>query len=80
MPPSGTSRHFAAMQQLSRFWSETDMLRLLAAAGFTAARAAKNIGHDQTRMAFVARPGLPKPDLDPASGTLSGASGPDRAD
>jgi hypothetical protein len=54
------------------------MLRLLAAAGFTAERAAKNIGHDQTRMAFVARPRLPKPDLDPASGTLSGASGHDR--
>lgn len=37
-------------------YSEADMLQLLAAAGFTGSRAAKNIGHNQARMAFVARP------------------------
>jgi SAM-dependent methyltransferase len=37
-------------------YGEADMLATLGAAGFTAERAAKNIGHDQTRMAFVARP------------------------
>lgn len=35
---------------------EADMLHLLAAAGFAGERAAKNIGHNQARMAFVARP------------------------
>jgi hypothetical protein len=51
------------------------MLRSLAAAGFPAECAAKNIGHNQARMAFVARPRLPKPDLELASGKLSGRSG-----
>jgi SAM-dependent methyltransferase len=37
-------------------YSETDMLRMLEAAGFAAERAAKNIGHNQARMAFHARP------------------------
>ncbi len=37
-------------------YGEADMLRLLAAGGFTSERAAKNIGHNQARMAFVARP------------------------
>jgi SAM-dependent methyltransferase len=36
-------------------YGEADMLHLLAAAGFTGERAAKNIGHNQARMAFVAR-------------------------
>jgi SAM-dependent methyltransferase len=39
-------------------YGEADMLRTLAAAGFTGERAAKNIGHSQARLAFVARPGL----------------------
>lgn len=37
-------------------YSEADMLQLLAAAGFTGERAAKNIGNNQARMAFLARP------------------------
>ena len=37
-------------------YSEADMLQILSAAGFTAERTAKNIGHNQTRMAFFARP------------------------
>jgi SAM-dependent methyltransferase len=37
-------------------YGEADMLQLLAAAGFTGQRAAKNIGHNQSRMAFFARP------------------------
>jgi len=37
-------------------YSEADMLRMLQAAGFTAERAARNLGHNQSRMAFVARP------------------------
>ena len=36
-------------------YSEAAMTECLAAAGFCAKRAAKNIGHDQTRMAFIAR-------------------------
>jgi len=40
---------------LSRY-SEASMTAKLAAAGFTAQRAAKNIGHNQARMAFIARP------------------------
>ncbi len=36
--------------------SESAMIEKLAAAGFTAHRAAKNIGHNQARMAFIARP------------------------
>ncbi len=37
-------------------YSEAAMLEKLAAAGFTARRAAENIGHNAARMAFVARP------------------------
>jgi SAM-dependent methyltransferase len=37
-------------------YSEAAMLDKLAAAGFSAHRAEKNIGHSQARMAFVARP------------------------
>jgi SAM-dependent methyltransferase len=37
-------------------YGEADMLRLLAAAGFTGERTGKNIGHNQSRMAFFARP------------------------
>jgi len=37
-------------------YSEADMLALLSAAGFAAERAPNNIGHNQARMAFVARP------------------------
>jgi ubiquinone/menaquinone biosynthesis C-methylase UbiE len=36
-------------------YSEADMLARLAAAGFTATRAAVNIGHNPSRMTFVAR-------------------------
>jgi hypothetical protein len=32
------------------------MLQRLAAAGFAAQRAGKNIGHNQARMTFIARP------------------------
>jgi SAM-dependent methyltransferase len=37
-------------------YSESDMINLLAAAGFTARRAPMNIGHNQARMAFIAKP------------------------
>jgi SAM-dependent methyltransferase len=37
-------------------YSETDMIGLFAAAGFAARRAERNIGHNQARMAFIARP------------------------
>ncbi len=37
-------------------YSEAVMLEKLAAAGFAACRAPKNIGHNQARMAFIARP------------------------
>jgi SAM-dependent methyltransferase len=37
-------------------YDESAMLRKLAAAGFTARRAGRNIGHNQARMAFIARP------------------------
>ena len=37
-------------------YSESAMIEKLAAAGFTAQRAARNIGHNQARMAFLARP------------------------
>jgi len=37
-------------------YSEAVMMEKLAAAGFTAHRAEKNIGHNQARMAFLARP------------------------
>ncbi len=37
-------------------YSETEMIKKLAAAGFTASRAHFNIGHNSWRMTFVARP------------------------
>ena len=37
-------------------YGEAAMMEKLAAAGFTAQRAAQNIGHNQARMAFMARP------------------------
>ena len=37
-------------------YGETAMTEKLAAAGFSAQRAAHNIGHNQARMAFMARP------------------------
>jgi len=37
-------------------YSETEMIKKLAAAGFTASRAHFNIGHNPWRMTFVARP------------------------
>lgn len=37
-------------------YAESAMIEKLAAAGFTARRAARNIGHIQARMAFLARP------------------------
>ena len=37
-------------------YSEAAMMQKLAAAGFAARRAAKNIGHNQARMEFIARP------------------------
>lgn len=40
---------------LSRY-SEAEMLRRLSAAGFAGTRAATNIGHNQARMTFLARP------------------------
>ena len=40
---------------LTRF-SEDEMITLLAAHGFAGNRAAENLGHNQTRMTFVARP------------------------
>jgi SAM-dependent methyltransferase len=43
---------------LSRY-SEAEMMQRLAAAGFSATRAASNIGHNQARMTFLARPCRP---------------------
>jgi SAM-dependent methyltransferase len=40
---------------LSRY-SEAEMMQRLASAGFSATRAASNIGHNQARMTFLARP------------------------
>ena len=37
-------------------YSEAEMIDKLGAAGFTARRGARNMGHDQARMAFLARP------------------------
>jgi hypothetical protein len=37
-------------------YGEAAMLEKLAAAGFSAQRAAKNIGHNQARTAYYARP------------------------
>lgn len=39
-------------------YSETEIVRKLAAAGFSAARAPRNIGHNPWRMTFVAHPAL----------------------
>lgn len=39
-----------------RSYNEAEMLAKLAAAGFTAARAPANVGHNPARMTFVARP------------------------
>jgi ubiquinone/menaquinone biosynthesis C-methylase UbiE len=39
-------------------YSEPEMIAKLAAAGFTATRAPRNIGHNAARMTFVARPAL----------------------
>jgi len=38
------------------YYTEAAMVKLLAGVGFAAERAAKNLGHDQSRLAFVARP------------------------
>jgi hypothetical protein len=38
-------------------YGETAMTEKLGTAGFAAQRAAQNIGHNQARMAFIARPG-----------------------
>ena len=51
------------LSDYSRLWarigltrySEADMIQKLTAAGFTARRAAKNLGHNQVRMTFIAR-------------------------
>jgi SAM-dependent methyltransferase len=37
-------------------YSEAAMLQMLASSGFTARRASANLGHNQARMAFMARP------------------------
>ena len=39
-------------------YSEDEIISKLAKAGFTASRAPFNIGHNQYRMTFVARPSL----------------------
>jgi hypothetical protein len=39
-------------------YGEADIAALFAAHGYSAERAARNIGHNQTRMMFVARAGL----------------------
>jgi hypothetical protein len=38
------------------FYRPDEMIAHLTQAGFNAARAEENIGHDQSRMTFVARP------------------------
>ena len=48
-------RRLRARFGLARY-GEADMLQMLSAAGFAAARAPRNIGHNQARMAFFARP------------------------
>jgi hypothetical protein len=40
-------------------YTEATMLEKLRRAGFTAERAARNIGHNQRRMTFLARPSGP---------------------
>lgn len=47
--------HLRASLGLARY-DEKAMIAKLAAAGFSATRAAKNIGHNQARMTFIARP------------------------
>ena len=47
-------RSLRARVGLQRY-SETEMVKKLAAAGFTASRAHVNIGHNPWRMTFVAR-------------------------
>ena len=37
-------------------YGEAEMIEILREAGFAAERAARNIGHNQARMTFVARP------------------------
>jgi SAM-dependent methyltransferase len=54
---------------LSRY-SEAEMMQRLAAGGFSATRAASNIGHNQARMTFLARP---LPSALKACGPLEGA-------
>ena len=51
-------RRLRARLGLTRY-GERAMIEKLAAAGFAAHRAAKNIGHNQARMAFIARPASP---------------------
>jgi SAM-dependent methyltransferase len=41
-------------------YDEPTMLRKLAAAGFAARRAGKNIGHNQARLTFIAQPATPR--------------------
>jgi len=48
-------RRLRARLGLTRY-GEAAMIEKLAAAGFAARRAGKNIGHNQARMAFIARP------------------------
>jgi len=48
-------RRLRARFGLARY-GEADMLQMLSAAGFAAERAPRNIGHNQARMAFFARP------------------------
>jgi len=48
-------RYLRARLGLTRY-SEAAMTEKLAAAGFAAQRVARNVGHNQARMAFIARP------------------------
>jgi SAM-dependent methyltransferase len=50
-------------------YGEADMLALLAQAGFEGRRAARNIGHNQERMLFLAAPGRGATGGDPAHET-----------
>ena len=51
-------RHLRARVGLQRY-SEAEMIAKLAASGFTASRAHRNIGHNPWRMTFVARHSRP---------------------
>jgi SAM-dependent methyltransferase len=51
-------RRLRSQLGVSRY-SEADMIERLSAAGFSARRAATNIGHNQARMTFVAKPRPP---------------------